>query len=94
VFPTFKRGVDYLGYRSFMGYTLLRKTTCKSFKRKMTRIRRKIESGAEISYSEYCSVNSYKGWLKSCDHYRLHQKYVEPLEKAVQSYYDNHLKKG
>ena len=92
VFPTFERGVDYLGYRSFLGYTLLRKTTCKSFKRKMTRIRKKIESGAELTYSEYCSVNSYKGWLKSCDHFRLYHKYIEPLEDAVELYYVNHLK--
>ncbi len=93
VFPTFTRGVDYLGYRSFLGYTLLRKTTCLSFKRKMTRIRNKVESGAELTYSEYCSVNSYMGWLKSCDHYRLHLKYIVPLEKAVEAYYVNHLQK-
>ena len=93
VFPTFARGVDYLGYRSFLGYTLLRKTTCKSFKRKMTRIRCKVESGMELTYSEYCSINSYKGWLKSCDHYRLYQKYIEPLEDAVQAYYVKYLQK-
>lgn len=93
VFPTYKRGVDYLGYRSFMGYTLLRKSTCKTFKRKMTRIRRKCESGAEMSYSEYCSINSYKGWLKSCNHYRLYKKYVEPLESYVAAYYVKHLQK-
>lgn len=93
VFPTYKRGVDYLGYRSFMGYTLLRKSTCKAFKRKMIRIRRKCESGEEMSYSEYCSINSYEGWLKSCDHYRLRKKYVEPLEGYVSAYYVKHLQR-
>ena len=94
VFPTYKRGVDYLGYRSFLGYTLLRKSTCQNFKRKMTAIRKKVDAGQEINFSEYCSVNSYDGWLKSCNHYRLRQKYVSPIMGAVQSYYDKHLKKA
>ena len=47
-------------------------------------------------HSDYCAFNSYKGWLKPCDHYRLYQKYGKPLEKAVDSYYVNHIqtKKG
>lgn len=93
VFPTYKRGIDYLGYRSFRGYTLLRKSTCKSFKRKMNRIRRVCESGSEITYSDYCSVNSYNGWLKPCDHFRLSKKYMEPILPAVEVYYHQHLKK-
>ena len=92
VFPTFKRGVDYLGYRSFMGYTLLRKSTCQNMKRKMNAIREKVEAGQEINFSEYCAVNSYEGWLKSCNHFRLRRKYVEPLETAVETYYQDHLK--
>ena len=31
VFPTFIRGVDFVGYRFFFDYTLLRKSTCKNF---------------------------------------------------------------
>ena len=38
VFPTYKRGIDFLGYRSFGNYTLLRKSTAKKFKRKMRKI--------------------------------------------------------
>lgn len=93
VFPTYARGIDYLGYRSFLGYTLLRKSTCQSMKKKMLRIRKKVEAGDEMTYSEYCAINSYKGWLLPCDHFRLYAKYIEPLEGAVQSYYENHLEK-
>ncbi|NLO85923.1 MAG: reverse transcriptase [Clostridiales bacterium] len=87
VFPTYVRGVDYLGFRSFLNYTLLRKSTCQSYKHKMLLIAKKVKRGAEISYSDYCSFNSYKGWLLPCDHYRLYEKYGVPLEKYVDAYY-------
>lgn len=82
VFPTYVRGVDYLGYRSFLEYTLLRKSTCLNYKRKIRRIRAKVESGEEMTYSDYCAFQSYKGWLKPCDHYRLYEKYGKPLERG------------
>ena len=76
VFPTFKRGVDYLGYRSFLGYTLLRKSTCQSFKRKMLSIRKKTVNGIPLNQNDFCSVYSYSGWLQSCNSYRLKMKYL------------------
>jgi hypothetical protein len=87
VFPTFKQGVDYLGYRTFLFYTLLRKTTCLSFKRKMRSIRKKAEKGIPLTQSDYCSVFSYAGWLEACDSYRLRKKYVDPLIPALQEYF-------
>lgn len=87
VFPTFKRGIDYLGYRSFLNYTLLRKSTCQSFKKKMIRIRKKLESGMPMNQTDFCSVNSYMGWLSACDSYRLFHKYIEPLKKGMEVYY-------
>lgn len=92
VFPTFKRGLDYVGYRSFLEFTLLRKSTCKNFKVKMVAINKKRLNGQELTYSEWCSINSYKGWLKHCDSYRLQQKYLMPLEKYAENYYLNHIK--
>lgn len=71
IFPSFIRGIDFVGYRIFLKDTLLRKSTCQEFERKMTAIRKKIESGQEMNYSEWCAINSYKGWLKYCDSSRL-----------------------
>lgn len=93
VFPTFVRGIDYVGYRTFLNYKLLRKSTCKNFKSKMNKIRNKIKSGNEINYSEWCSINSYKGWLIHCDSYRLHKKYIEPLEFYSNQYYLKNIKR-
>jgi len=93
VFPTFIRGIDFVGYRVFLNYTLLRKSTCKSFKRKMRNINKKRLNGQELNYSEWCSINSYKGWLKWCDSYRLSQKYIKPIEQFAQDYYEKYIKK-
>ena len=87
VFPLSKRGIDYLGYRTFLGYTLLRKSTCQSFKRKMNKLSRKIREGRMLTQTDFCCVYSYASWLDACDSYRLYQKYVEPLKPALQAYF-------
>ena len=92
VFPTFIRGVDFLGYRTFYKYTLLRKTTCIDMTKKLTALRVKVESGNMMNYSEWCSINSYKGWLVSCDSFRLYQKYIEPLLPYADDYYKYNIK--
>ena len=87
VFPSYVRGVDFVGYRTFLNYTLLRKSSCKKFKARMVAIRKKTETGQMMNYSEWCSVNSYKGWLKHCDSYRLQQKYLAPIQPDADRYY-------
>lgn len=92
VFPTGIRGVDFVGYRHFYGYKLLRKTTCKKFKAKMLAIKEKQDSGNLINYREWCAANSYIGWLSWCDSWRLFEKYVEPIIPALAEYYLNVVK--
>lgn len=93
VFPTFVRGVDFVGYRTFLNYQLLRKSTCKSMKTKMIAINKKQLSGKELNFSEWCSINSYKGCLKHCDSYRLSQKYIAPIQPYADNYYKQKIKK-
>lgn len=92
IFPTYIRGVDFLGYRTFYKYTLLRKSTCQEMKKKMTAIRNKVEAGNMMNYSEWCSINSYKGWLKYADSFRLYQAYVVPLLPYADEYYRCNIK--
>lgn len=75
VFPTYIRGLDFVGYRCFRNYTLLRKSTAIQLKRKMRILKRKQELTAE----DICSINSYKGWLKWANCYHLHLKYIGGL---------------
>lgn len=91
VFPTFKRGIDFVGYRFFLNYTLLRKSTAKQYKRKMTSIMKKIQRGDDMNYSEWCSINSYYGWLKFCNGFRLYEKYSNPLKRFERNYYYNYV---
>lgn len=92
IFPTKVRGVDFVGYRFFGEYTLLRKSTTINFKRKMRACRKKMENNIPPTYSEWCSFNSYKGWLGNCDSYRLFKKYMEPLIEYIQNYYEREVK--
>jgi len=62
VFPTAIRGVDFLGYRFFGGYTLIRKSIVRNFKRKVRK-------------SDHSSAVSYYGWLKHGNGHRLWNKY-------------------
>lgn len=84
VFPTLVRGLDFLGYRFFDGYTLLRKKTLKGMKRKINKIKNK----PILSFSDTCSLNSYAGWLKPCNSYYLKLKYLTPLIGKEHYQYD------
>ena len=94
VFPTAIRGVDFVGYRFFFNYKLLRKKTCKKFKRRMLQIKKKQDAGLLLNYKEWCSGNSYVGWLIWCDSWRLYEKYVEPIIPSLLRYYDEVIKRN
>ena len=92
IFPTRVRGLDFVGYRFFGEYTLLRKSTALTLKRKMRAYRKKMENDMKPTYSEWCSFNSYKGWLQNCDSFRIHKKYVEPLIPYMNDFYVKEVK--
>jgi hypothetical protein len=94
IFPTYVRGVDFVGYRMFLNFTLLRKSSCITLKKKMLKVKNKVMKGKLMNYSEWCSINSYKGWLQHCDSYRLTQKYITPLKADAEKYYTTIIKKG
>ena len=77
VFPTFIRGVDFLGYRCFGAFTLLRKSTVKMMKRKLVR----MMTHETLTRHDLHVIGSYHGWVMWCDGYRLSKKYIDPLMK-------------
>ena len=87
VFPTSIRWVDFVGYRFFYWYRLLRKRTCKKFKKKLKHIKDKKDKKQFINYRERASTNSYIGWLIHCNSYRLYSKYIAPIISSIQKYY-------
>lgn len=88
IFPVDSRGVDFVGYRFFHDYTILRKRTYKRMIKKLKIINKK----PLISYSDYCSINSYKGWLKWANVYKLQEKYISCLNNKVKLYYIYNIK--
>lgn len=71
VFPTRVRGVDFLGYRFFGSYTLVRKSIAKKFKARMARVRTRPGPTSPNS------VMSYYGWCKHADTRGLWEAYVD-----------------
>lgn len=81
VFPSYVRGVDFVGYRSFGDFTLLRKGTKKNLKAATKRLRRKQERGEALTVSDKCVLGSYNGILNHCDSYRLRQTTLNKIKK-------------
>ena len=75
VFPVDSRGIDFLGYRFFHGYTLLRKSIAQGFIRKVKKISRKWY---RLPGSQVVNVvMSYYGWLRYANTRNLLNKYVD-----------------
>jgi hypothetical protein len=74
IFPIDKRGIDFLGYRSFRDYTLLRTSSAKRFKKKI----QYIEKNHHNMTPEHIvsSIMSYSGWIKHADGHNLLKKYI------------------
>ncbi|MGL4452260.1 MAG: reverse transcriptase domain-containing protein [Sarcina sp.] len=93
VFPVDSRGIDFIGYRFFRKYTLLRKSTYKNLRKKSLNIKRKIENNKCLDYSEWCSINSYKGWIKWGNCHNLKKEYIDSIKKELNKFYYNEVKK-
>ena len=85
IFPVDKRGIDFLGYRSFRTYTLLRKYSVKRLKSRIRLIKKQSNNLAPQAILS--SIMSYTGWIKHCNGYNLLTKLVlenEPVRQAME----------
>ena len=89
VFPTKTRGVDYVGYRSFYGYTLLRKATKKRMKKATRVIQRRVDCKQDLTSKNLGAYASYNGILKHCSSFRLRNNSL----KIIQKYVEKEIKK-
>ncbi len=85
VFPVAVRGIDFLGYRSFHDYTLVRKSIARKFKLAMGQIRKKP------TRTSVNRVMSYYGWFKYADARRLWGKHVD---KQIEGHVDRICRKA
>jgi len=68
-----KQGIDFLGYRHFPGYRLLRKKTATRVKRRITKLERQYDNGKSL-ISCLSIISSYEGWISWAYCYNLAQK--------------------
>jgi hypothetical protein len=70
VFPV-SQGVDFLGYRHFRNYILVRKSTATRVRRRLANLPRLLATG-EITAEQYrSSIASTRGWLKWANTHNL-----------------------
>ena len=84
IFPV-SRGVDFMGYRHFRGYRLVRKSTAKRVKRRIPAVYRKLEDG-KISFEQFRSIiDSTLGWVEWANSYNFIKstKILEYRSKAM-----------
>lgn len=80
-----KRVVDFIGYRMSHNNTILRKSTFKRLRRRCLDVAKRV--GAEnITYTEYCSVNSFKGWSMHGNDETIKEKYYKPIENKLSEF--------
>ncbi len=88
IFPSYKRWVDFVWYRFFDWFILLRKRTCNRMKKRLKAIKeKKTDTNKLLNYHEWCCANSYIWRMIYCNHYRIYEKYVEPIMKSLNRYY-------
>jgi len=83
IFPV-SRGVDFLGYRHFPGYILVRKSTSKRVLKRMKKLPGQLKR-RDITQEQYrSSIVSTVGWLKWANSYNLYKKLnIDRLLEAI-----------
>ncbi len=77
VFPTRTRGLDFVGYRFFGNYILLRKSSATALKRKLAA----VAVHEALTPRDRSVVASYAGLAGWCDSHRLAEQYIAPCLK-------------
>lgn len=79
IFPVASRGIDFLGYRIWPDYRLLRKSSVKRMRRKIKAYKRKYAAGEMGADDINRSVQSWLGHAQHADSYRIRTKLMGSL---------------
>lgn len=77
------RGVDFVGYRSFHNYSLIRNKTKRKIKHKTLRINQKLNKNNCLDKHDKGVIASYNGSLKWGNCYRLRQCTIDQFQKYL-----------
>ena len=82
IFPINARGIDFVGYRHFKKFKLLRKSISNNYKKRMNEVKEMLDKDC-LTEHVWRSAQSYKGWVQNCDSYRLREKYNDPVANGL-----------
>lgn len=77
VFKIEEVGLDFVGYRFFHGFTILRRRNSLRLMRRLRRVEKKQRKGQPISFSEASGLLSLIGQLKNVSCRTIEKKYIE-----------------
>jgi RNA-directed DNA polymerase len=83
VFPVDIRGIDFVGYRNFRTYILLRTSTKKRLRKAMKTTRKCVKEHGDMTEHQRCVIASYSGVLKWCDGHRLYAMHIHKVLKYI-----------
>lgn len=67
--------LDFMGFRFYRGYTLLRKSIMFRIARKVKKVGKK---GKDATFHDACSIMSYMGWVSHTNTYNFYLKRIKP----------------
>lgn len=82
VFPIGKRGIDFAGYRIYPNLVLIRKTTFRGLRRRLLRVKERIDKSGVLTEHDRSVIASYAGWAKFCTkkaRTTIYVNYFEPI---------------
>lgn len=79
IFPVASRGIDFLGYRIWPDYRLLRKSSVKRMRRKIKAYKRRYAAGEMSAEEINRSIQSWLGHAQHADSYRIRTKLMGEL---------------
>ncbi|MCF7913598.1 MAG: reverse transcriptase/maturase family protein [Spirochaetaceae bacterium] len=83
VYPV-SQGVDFVGYRHFAKYVLVRKSTARRVKKRISHLRWEINKGLVDAKRARSVVSSTEGWLRWANAYNLRQAmHIDEIKEEI-----------
>lgn len=79
IYPTAKRMVSAVGYRFSRTHVILRKRNFLRFTRQCRRVKKRLDAGKPIMFSQASGLLSRAGQLKHCNSHTIRVKYIDPI---------------
>lgn len=85
IFPVEDRGVDFVGYRTFHEFCLIRTKNKVKMKRSMAKLERKLDKGMDLDEHDLGCLASWRGILGWCDSWRLAKKTTRRVLRKLEA---------